>query len=82
MTTTTQLTPLTDRQREILAWLARYIADHGYSPTVREGQMAFAFDSPNGFVCHLTALAKKGWVQWNKRKARTLRITEGVDLGL
>lgn len=82
MTTTTQLTPLTDRQREILAWLARYIADHGYSPTVREVCQAFGYVSVNGAMCHLHPLRKKGWLTWQDGCPRTLRITEGCDLGL
>lgn len=82
MTTTVELKPLTERQREILVWIARYTTDHGFPPTIREGQSAFAFESPNGFVCHLTALAKKGWIRRNERQCRTLRIAEGVDLGL
>ena len=82
MTATQELKPLTDRQREILNWIARYTTEHGFPPTIREGQLAFAFDSTNGFVCHLQALARKGWVVWNPRQSRTLRVVEGCDLGL
>lgn len=82
MTTTTPFQPLTERQREILVWLFRYIDEHGYSPTVRELCQAFSFDSPNGAVSHLRPLRRKGWVTWQDGHARTLRITEGVDLGL
>lgn len=76
MTTTTERQPLTDRQREILAWLARYIADHGYSPTLRELCLAFKFVSTEGANCHLRALRKKGWIEWNDRQPRTLRVLE------
>lgn len=82
MTTTTAPAPLTNRQREILAWLARYIADHGYSPTVREVCQAFNFAAVNGAMAHLRPLRKKGWITWQDGHARTLRITEGADLGL
>lgn len=82
MTTTTERIPLTERQREVAIWIAKHLAEKGYPPTIREGQLAFSFDSPNGFVCHLRALARKGWVIWNPRHARTIRVVEGCDLGL
>ena len=73
MTTTTELRPLTDRQREIFRWIVNYIAAHGYSPTVRELCEAFDFGSTNGAMCHLDPLRKKGWIEWQENKARTLR---------
>lgn len=82
MTTTVELKPLTPRQREILVWLAEYISDHGYSPTVRELCQAFNFGSPNGAACHLQPLRLKGWIDWQAGHARTLRIAQGVDLGM
>lgn len=82
MTTTTQLVPLTDRQRQILIWLHGYIADRRYPPTLREICTAFDFKSPNGAMCHLEPLRRKGWLTWEDGKTRTLRITEGCDLGL
>lgn len=82
MTATHELKPLTNRQREILVWLAQYIADHGYSPTIRELCQAFGFDSPNGAMCHLVPLRKKGWITWQDGQARTLRVIEGCNLGL
>jgi repressor LexA len=76
--TTTETTPrpLTERQREILAWLVRYIAQHGYSPTLRELCLAFGFASPNGAACHLVPLARKGWITWNEKQSRTIRVLE------
>jgi len=81
MTSTARL-PLTSRQQEILAWLAKYITDHGYSPTVRELCLAFGFASTQGATCHLEPLRKKGWITWNDGQARTLRVLEEVADGL
>ena len=81
MTTTTEPKPLTARQREILRWLSTYIADHGYSPTVRELCLAFKFDSPNGAMCHLLPLRRKGWIDWLDNHSRTIRVKEGVADG-
>lgn len=77
--TTIAPTPLTDRQREILAWVDGYIRDHGFSPTIRELCRAFGFKSPNGAVSHLTPLRKKGALTWIDGSPRTLRVTEVSD---
>ena len=58
MTATIERKPLTPRQVEILTWLAGYIAERGYSPTVRELCLAFRFGSPNGAMSHLLPLRK------------------------
>ena len=79
MTTTTPIRPLTDRQREIYRWIVQYIANHGYSPTVRELCLAFRFGSVNGAMCHLHPLRKKGWIAWNERQSRTIRPLVGAD---
>ena len=81
MTTTTERQPLTDRQREIVAWLSNYITDRGYSPTIRELCLAFNFASTEGAMCHLRALRRKGWVTWNDGHARTIRVLEEVIHG-
>lgn len=67
---------LTPRQRAVLAWIAHHIAHHGYAPTIREGQAAFFLRSPNGFACHVRALAARGLVTWDERTPRSLRIAD------
>lgn len=79
-TTTTTHRPLTPRQRAVFAWIARHLADAGYAPTIREGQAAFSMRSPNGFVCHVRALAARGLVTWDERTPRSLRIADGVSV--
>lgn len=78
MTTTTQ-PPLTTRQREILAWINAYIAERGYSPSIRELVTAFGFKGPNGGLCHLIPLRKKGYVSWVEGRPRTLRVIKEAD---
>jgi repressor LexA len=51
---------LTPRQREILAFIERELADRGYPPTRAEIAQAFGFRSPNAAEEHLRALARKG----------------------
>lgn len=78
MTTATPL-PLTERQREILAWIDGYIESHGFSPTLRELVKAFGFKGPNGAACHLRPLRKKGAITWVKGSPRTLRVVREVQ---
>jgi len=79
MTTTTPIRPLTDRQREIYRWIVQYIADHGFSPTIRELCLAFGFASTEGAMCHLRPLRRKGFLTWADGHARTMRPLQEVD---
>ncbi len=54
---------LTDRQREVLTFLWDYLCEHGYQPSTREMMREIGATSPNGVVCHLYALQKKGWIE-------------------
>ena len=53
-------THLTPRQKEIYDFIRDKIESRGYGPTVREIGLAFKIQSPNGVMCHLKALEKKG----------------------
>ena len=54
---------LTHRQREIYDFIRDKIDNRGYGPTVREIGTAFEIKSPNGVMCHLKALEKKGLIR-------------------
>lgn len=79
--TTTPISELSPRQRDVLLWLADYVERYGFSPTYREGQHAFKFRSPNGFRAHVVALQKKGLVVSDGGACRSLRIADGVTIG-
>lgn len=66
--------PLTTRQAEILQFVESIISSRGYGPTVREIGAHFGIRSPNGVLCHLKALEKKG------RIVRGSRIPWGVRI--
>src|SRR6266481_1573274 len=53
---------LTERQREIYDFIRDKIEGRGYGPTVREIGLGFDIKSPNGVMCHLKALEKKGLI--------------------
>ena len=65
---------LTDRQREIYEFIRIKIESRGYGPTVREIGEAFEIKSPNGVMCHLKALSKKGLILREDRSARAIQL--------
>lgn len=64
---------LTERQSEILSFLAEHSAAKGYPPTVREIGEHFGI-VVNGARNHLDALEKKGYIARDRFTARGLRI--------
>jgi repressor LexA len=64
---------LTGRQQEVLAFIRQN--SHLYGPSVREIAAGIGVKSPNGVVCHLKALERKGYVRRIKGKARGLEVT-------
>lgn len=67
---------LTERQSEILTYIATHIQLRHYPPTVREIGRHFGIESPNGVMCHLKALVKKGVLCRDPKIARGLWIPE------
>lgn len=70
--------PITDRQREVYDYIVDHCEQRGYSPTLREICRAFKFRSPNGALCHLEPLRRKGWVTWTEKACRTIRPIGGL----
>src|SRR5258708_37492852 len=72
----TDMSHLTDRQREIYEFIKDKIESRGYGPTVREIGEAFGIQSPNGVMCHLNALVKKGLILRQGRSARAIQLVD------
>lgn len=66
---------LTIRQTEVLEFIRDRVANQGYAPTVREIGLHFNILSPNGVVSHLRALEKKGYIEREPNRSRTIRLT-------
>jgi repressor LexA len=66
---------LTDKQKEVLSFIEAFIDGTGYPPTVREIGDRFGINSPNGVMCHLKALKKKGLIERDNHNARSIRVT-------
>jgi repressor LexA len=67
---------LTARQREIYDFIRLKIETRGYGPTVREIGSAFDIKSPNGVMCHLKALEKKGLIKRELFSARAIQLVD------
>jgi repressor LexA len=65
---------LTNRQKDIYEFIRDKIETRGYGPTVREIGEAFSIESPNGVMCHLKALEKKGLIIRQERSARAIQL--------
>src|SRR6476661_4608253 len=66
---------LTDRQREIYHFIRDKIRNRGYGPTVREIGDQFQISSPNGVMCHLKALEKKGLITREPNMSRAIQLS-------
>tara|TARA_B100000809_G_scaffold232199_1_gene247900 strand:- start:15695 stop:16387 length:693 start_codon:yes stop_codon:yes gene_type:complete len=70
---------LTARQREVFELIREMITNRGYGPTVREIGDHFGIRSPNGVMCHLKALEKKGFIYRSPNKSRAIELTAEVQ---
>ncbi|ODA28026.1 repressor LexA [Planctopirus hydrillae] len=67
---------LTTRQKEIYDFLRDKIMNRGYGPTVREIGTHFGIRSPNGVMCHLKALERKGLISRESHMSRAIQLAD------
>ena len=65
---------LTDKQKQMLETLKKFIAKNGYPPTVRELGKELDLSSPATTHFHLSKLESKGYITKGKGKNRTLEL--------
>lgn len=66
---------LTQRQKDIYEFIRDKIINRGYGPTVREIGAQFGIRSPNGVMCHLKALEKKGLIMRESHMSRAIQLS-------
>jgi len=69
---------LTTRQMAVFEFIRDKILTRGYGPTVREIGENFQISSPNGVMCHLRALEKKGLLHRVRKADRA--IARAIEL--
>ncbi len=65
---------LTKRQEDTLNVIKKFIATHGYPPTVREIGKILNLSSPATIQVHLTSLAEKGYIAKGDNRNRTIEL--------
>lgn len=70
------LESLTPRQKDIYVFIRSKIQGRGYGPTVREIGNEFEIKSPNGVMCHLKALQKKGLINREPNMSRAISLCD------
>jgi len=73
---------LTERQHEILRFIAKHIEDTGFPPTRLDICSALGFKSPNAAETHLKALAKKGAISMVPGASRSIRLLPSPAQGI
>ena len=69
------LRDLTKRQKAVFLFIRDKIQNRGYGPTVREIGDKFDIGSPNGVMCHLRALEKKGLITREPNMSRAIQLS-------
>lgn len=67
---------MTARQKAIYDFIKEKIVNRGYGPTVREIGNNFGIRSPNGVMCHLKALERKGLITREAHMSRAIQLAE------
>jgi SOS-response transcriptional repressor LexA len=70
---------LTERQSEILRYVAGYVDDRGYPPSLRDIGRAFEIASTNGVNDHLRALERKGYLRRDPMLSRGMVVVRRPD---
>jgi hypothetical protein len=66
--------PMTSRQKQVYEAIMRLSVEKGYPPTIREIGIAIGTPNPNGVLCHLGCLVKKGYIARDKVSSRGIRM--------
>lgn len=69
---------LSRRQQNILKFMARYMEQHGYPPTIREIGEATDINSTSVVNYNLNKLVRAGYLERSDRVSRGMRLTGGI----
>lgn len=69
----------TKKQKELLAYIEAFIAEHGYSPSYREIMNGLAYTSVATVALHVGNLIKRGHLRKRDHSARSLEVVNPSD---
>ena len=64
----------TKKQKELLDFIGKFIAEHGYSPSYREIMSALDYNSVATVALHVNSLIKRGHLRKRDHSARSLEV--------
>lgn len=68
--------PLSPRQRQLLAFIERYIQERGFPPSYEEMRTALKVSSLNGIAEMIAALERKGYIRRQPGKSRAINLQQ------
>lgn len=74
--------PLTTAQQELYDYLVKYKRENDHQPSIRQMMEAMGLKSPAPVQSRLEHLRKKGYIEWTKGKARTIRLLQESSPGV
>ncbi len=69
----------TKKQKELLAFIEAFIAEHGYSPSYREIMQGLDYTSVATVALHVGNLIKRGHLRKREHAARSLEVVRAAD---
>ncbi len=69
----------TKKQRELLDFIAAFIAEHGYSPSYREIMAGLNYTSVATVALHVNSLIKRGHLHKRDHSARSLEVVNAAE---
>ncbi|MCD8379126.1 MAG: LexA repressor [Lachnospiraceae bacterium] len=69
---------LSNKQKSIIGCISAFIAEHGFSPTVREIQSLLGYKSTSSVHFQLRKLADAGALSYEPTKPRTIVVLAAV----
>ncbi|HKR82376.1 MAG TPA: hypothetical protein VJR27_05270 [Candidatus Saccharimonadales bacterium] len=68
----------TKKQRELLAFIEKFIGEHGYSPSYREIMTGLNYTSVATVALHVNNLIKRGHIKKRDGSARSLEVANAA----
>lgn len=72
-------TPISYRERSVLAFIKKFHAEKKYMPTLRQMCEATGYRSTSLMSFYLDRLVKAGYIERDPDYARAIRIVEGAE---
>jgi hypothetical protein len=78
-TAATQTVRPTKKQKELLTFIEKFIAEHGYSPSYREIMQGLNYTSVATVSLHVNNLIKRGHIRKRDHSARSLEVVSAAN---